>query len=322
MDNFYAVDNQSSSNQGSSISYLARSQATKMAKRKHSTDVIYMPGTYEEDDDKEYAIGKSPIIVKLPVSRDAIFYKMDHKMRGKCVILNHDTFDSEMLQPRKGSMIDVETITETFSNLGFTVMDYSNLPYEDIETKMIELSEDDHNDSDCICIFILTHGRTNGLIHARDYAFSLVKLWAPFTTDKCASLAGKPKLFFIQACRGSKYDGGTMVYASGNTSETDSAATVPYKIPTHADFLFAYSTVEGFSSWRDAEYGTWYIQCLCKVIQEYWETTDLLKMLTITARTVANDCTSTHTNPAKNNQKQMPSLTSTLTREVFFTKKK
>ena len=36
-------------------------------------------------------------------------------------------------------------------------------------------------------------------------------MWQPFTADRCPSLAGKPKLFFIQACQGNRMDKGVEV---------------------------------------------------------------------------------------------------------------
>ncbi len=40
------------------------------------------------------------------------------------------------------------------------------------------------------------------------------------------------------------------------------------RLPQEVDFLFAYSTLEGYLSYRDVEDGTWYIQMLCKAIEE------------------------------------------------------
>ncbi|XP_051160546.1 caspase-3-like [Leptopilina boulardi] len=104
-------------------------------------------------------------------------------------------------------------------------------------------------------------------------------------------------------------------------TETDSA-TAAYKIPTHADFLIAHSTVQGFFSWRNPAEGTWYIQCLCEIIDEHAETTDLVRMLTMTSRKVATEYASyDNLNPTRHDQKQVPSITSMLIRDLFFTKK-
>lgn len=63
------------------------------------------------------------------------------------------------------------------------------------------MAEEDHSDADCIAVIVLTHGEENGLLVPRDSSifYSVDILWKPFTADKCPTLAGKPKLFFIQA---------------------------------------------------------------------------------------------------------------------------
>lgn len=48
-------------------------------------------------------------------------------------------------------------------------------------------------------IAVMSHGES-GYIHARDHKYKPETLWNPFTGDKCATLAGKPKVFFIQVC--------------------------------------------------------------------------------------------------------------------------
>lgn len=56
----------------------------------------------------------------------------------------------------------------------------------------------DHSDSDCLAVVLLTHGLVGDYVHAHDHPYPLQDIWRPFTADKCPSLAGKPKLFFIQ----------------------------------------------------------------------------------------------------------------------------
>ena len=61
-------------------------------------------------------------------------------------------------------------------------------------------------------------------------------------------------------------------------TEADGVAT--YRIPSHADFLIAYSTVPGFYSWRNTTQGSWFIQAFCHVIQREAHSRDLLSILT------------------------------------------
>ncbi|XP_051154831.1 caspase-1-like isoform X2 [Leptopilina boulardi] len=278
------------------------------------------PNNNLEEDDRNEAASSSVSLAKMSTTKDAHCYNMNHKYRGKCVIFNHDIFDTGF-EKREGSTNDAKRIQKTFQNLGFIIELLDNLKHNEIIGKIEKLQNEDHSDNDCICIFVLTHGLTNDLICAKDVAYSSDNIWKPFTADKCISLAGKPKLFFFQACRGDKFDSGISLMRSAVRTETDSA-TAAYKIPTHADFLIAHSTVQGFFSWRNPAEGTWYIQCLCEIIDEHAETTDLVRMLTMTSRKVATEYASyDNLNPTRHDQKQVPSITSMLIRDLFFTKK-
>ena len=75
-----------------------------------------------------------------------------------------------------------------------------------------------------------------------------------------------------------------------------------------------FCTVPGFFAWRDVKCGSWFIQSLCKVLQECWVTLDILSILTLTGRLVAKK-ESDGKFPGK---KQMPFLVSMLTKRLFF----
>ena len=59
------------------------------------------------------------------------------------------------------------------------------------------VSEEDHSDADCFVTLILSHGR-QGFIYGTDGMVSVESLTKHFKGDVCQSLAGKPKLFFLQ----------------------------------------------------------------------------------------------------------------------------
>jgi caspase-like apoptosis-related cysteine protease len=61
------------------------------------------------------------------------------------------------------------------------------------------VAAEDHSDADCIAVIVMTHGES-GMLAPRDsnIMYNVDLLWQPFTADKCPTLAGKPKLFFIQ----------------------------------------------------------------------------------------------------------------------------
>lgn len=101
----------------------------------------------------------------------------------------------------------------------------------------------DHSNHDCLVVAVLSHGEL-GLLYAHDTPYKAESIWINFTAEKCPTLAGKPKLFFIQACQGDKLDGGISLK---ERTETDGMPTNTFRIPNHADFLIAYSTIPGIS---------------------------------------------------------------------------
>lgn len=99
----------------------------------------------------------------------------------------------------------------------------------------------DHSQHDCLIVAILSHGDL-GMLYAHDTSYKNDSIWSYFTADKCPTLAGKPKLFFIQACQGDKLDSGTTLK---ERTETDGQPTSTFRIPSQADILVAYSTIPG-----------------------------------------------------------------------------
>ncbi|KAI5703619.1 hypothetical protein M8J75_014087 [Diaphorina citri] len=261
--------------------------------------------------------GMEDIEVPMPVAKDSAEYNMSHPRRGRALVFNHDEFQMDNMTPRPGSGADVKNLEAAFYALGFEVSVYTNPEFREITEILSNLSQEDHSDADCLVITVLTHGLGERYLWAYDMPYFVEKLWLPFTADKCRTLAGKPKIFFIQACRGTKLDGGVRLVSRANT-ETDAGVNA-YKIPSYADFLIAYSTVEGFYSWRHPENGTWFIQCLCQELADSGTKLDLLSIMTRVSRRVALDMESYNDLLSwQHQQKQVPSINSMLIRDVIF----
>ena len=75
-----------------------------------------------------------------------------------------------------------------------------------------------------------------------------------FKPAKCPGLFRKPKVFFIQACRGSDIDHGVV------RSNTRQVANEVTSWPLDADILIHFATPEGYFAWRDPMKGSWFIQ--------------------------------------------------------------
>jgi len=226
------------------------------------------------------------------------------------------------LKIRNGRDADRDNLRNTLRQLDFDVKVHNDLSYKDMERVLEEAANDDHSDADCILVCVLSHGEL-GILYANDQPYKPDRLWSHFNAERCPSLAGKPKLFFVQACQGDQLDAGVKLKDMRRVSytETDANATC-YKIPSHADFLIAYSTIPGFYSWRNTTAGSWFVQSLCHVLQRSGTTHDLLSNMTRVARRVAFDFQSnTPGDYMMHEKKQIPCITSMLTRDIFFRRK-
>lgn len=255
---------------------------------------------------------------EMPVGRYATDYNMSHKNRGMAIIFNHEHFEVPSLKSRAGTNVDCENLHQSLTRLHFDVKVYKDLSIKEIHAVVENIADTNHRDNDCILIAILSHGEM-GYIYARDYQYKLDTIWSFFTAARCPSLAGKPKLFFIQACQGDQLDGGVVLKSR---TETDGDSTMSYKIPVHADFLIAYSTIPGYYSWRNTTKGSWFMQSLCSELNSNGKRYNILKLLTFVSQRVAVDFESnTPDTPVMHQQKQIPCVTTMLTRILKFTDK-
>ena len=202
------------------------------------------------------AVGRSRI------RREAREYEMKQRRRGRAVVFNQINFSPACcFAKRNGAETDEKNLTKTLSALGFTVEVHVDKESDKIESILKEVQNDDHSDADCVLVTMMTHGDKEGFLYdCRGWKFTPNKLWAPFTADLCPSLAGKPKIFLVQACQGDQLDG------VGKMSSNKSGGFSSYQLPNHADFLIATSTISGKASIRNTVTGSYFVSAVCKVL--------------------------------------------------------
>ncbi|XP_067649315.1 caspase-3-like [Haliotis asinina] len=247
--------------------------------------------------------------------RDMSTYKMNTEVKGLCLIINNRDFDRTDLPPdqrlatRHGTDTDARRLRELFQDIGFQVQQKDNLT----DTEMLRQSNviacaEDHSQYSCFVCCILSHGSENNNgsvygVNCRDIAIS--SLTYPFQARNCPSLAGKPKLFFIQACQGDKFMMGL---------ETDVPDVVPRPrrveiIPDEADFLLLMSTCPGYVALRNIVEGSHFMQELISTIRGSagW---NMMEIATKVCNRVSRK--------DFNGYKQVPCLRSTLRKAVIL----
>ena len=164
---------------------------------------------------------------------------------------------------------NVSSLCTLFRGLNYEVVP----PYIDkTEAKMRkaidEYATHDYTSYGCLIIFIMSHGDKSKIVSSDSAIIDLNEFIAPLKRNP--TLKSKPKVFFIQACRGGNEMKVNDDATKSKSSSFDSRYFDPeHRLPKEVDFLFAYSTLEDYLSYRDEEdNGSWYIQMLCKAIRE------------------------------------------------------
>ncbi|XP_019733387.1 caspase-8 isoform X2 [Hippocampus comes] len=250
------------------------------------------------------------------------YYAMNHIPHGVCVIINNEEFLVKELTKRGGTQADERALDSLFSKFGFQVIVYSNLTAAEIRRELKDIATRNFSEDDALVVCVLSHG-AKGCVHGTDgETVSLQELTQPFTSGFVPTLAGKPKLFFIQACQGKAFQTGFLPWSSKprevaedtrNQVETDAGPIPDETVASDADFLLGMATVPDCKSFRNTNTGSIYIQELCKQLRRSAvspQGEDILTVLTRVNREVSRGVFL--------NAKQMPQPKYTLTKTLIL----
>lgn len=257
-------------------------------------------------------------------------YNMTTIPRGIALIINIKSFRRDVnLSFRVGSKQDVRQLEDLFKALGFDVRKEEDLTKKDLLSKLASVANEDHSSCDCFVLWLMSHGRS-GEVYCSDGETLPIKT-AQDMFSKCKTLQEKPKLFFIQACRGEKEDEGvTQDRAAATpipslpqcpTLPSDNEKPPASKMPTHADFLYSYATVDEHVSYRHQKLGSYYVQGLVEAFRERAVNEHLLDILTNVNQRVSGMVATLRTLDDKTKMKdfkQVSQFESTLRKKVRF----
>ena len=184
--------------------------------------------------------------------------------RGICLIINNLSFHNKS-DDRYGAEQDEQVLGELFEDeLHFVVRVKNDLTHYQIQEVSEEYAAMDHSEYDAFVCIIMSHGGEKNTIKGiNGKNVGIEELMSDFKPVNCGSLANKPKLFIIQACRGPSED------ASQSSSYSTDSAMAGFATDStlsrsaclqECDFLLASSTVPGYVSYRKEETGSIFIQ--------------------------------------------------------------
>ena len=248
-------------------------------------------------------------------------YPIDERRVITLHIFNVNKFQNRPDLTRDGSLVDVNNLKKTFGSLKFEVKEYPDLTSSQMKEQFEKLGNEDHSMKDLFFCVIMSHGnRINGvdkIACSNTIDVSLDELLKPI--KECRGLIDKPKIVFVQACRGeSEFEpnqGAQHTDLTINERRNNFPVKTlknnkvsPQSIEFNSDYLIVYSTTRNFLSKRDPEHGTPFIRAICKVFEKNVKMLSLLGMINkITKELMAST-------------EQVPELMGSMSRNFYFTK--
>lgn len=156
-------------------------------------------------------------------------YTFSHARRGYmiCIVNNHFYGDNDK---RTGGFEDYWNMEDIGKKYGFDLFN-SDMSTDLTKTQLQQLlrraQQTDHSECDCFIFMISTHGErlpgtstdgeeTYGLLCTDGQIVEIREIISAFNDVNCPTLKDKPKLFFLQACRGmNKYCGVLLTFFVG-----------------------------------------------------------------------------------------------------------
>ena len=250
--------------------------------------------------------------------------------RGITLIINNASFaqhpENGKQLPRHGSEVDVSRVKTLFAALDFSVRTEQDLAKQQLLMELGDVACQDHSAYDCFVLWLMSHGRSRGEVFCSDGETIPIQTLNDMFSE-CKTLSGKPKLFFIQACRGIVEDVGVKASPDSDISSLNQAnrsyesTKVDSLIPTRSDFLYAFSTVDEYVSYRNEDEGSHYVRCFVKAFREHVAHDHILDILTVVNHEVSKIDIKRPSSKNRNRTKickQMPEVRHTLRKKVRF----
>ncbi|MEQ2252159.1 hypothetical protein ILYODFUR_018867, partial [Ilyodon furcidens] len=284
----------------------------------------------------------------LPCSHDFYFshcqqsYRMNSSPRGFALVISNVTFDSRAapdLDQRKGGEVDDEVLRKVFTELDYHVSVHRDLTAQDMRTCIENFCRrPEHRTVDSCVVCLLSHG-VEGAIYGTDgQLIQLDWVFEAFDNAHCPLLQNKPKMFFIQACRGDEMDCGVEqldgpVRTSSPSCEQRDAGREGegdadprqrrnmgrprIKLPQRSDMICGFASLKGTAAMRNTKRGSWFIQELNTTLRLHARDTHLSDILVqVNARIKEREGYAPGT--AHHRCKEMSEFTSSLCKDLYL----
>ncbi|XP_067367742.1 caspase-2 isoform X2 [Channa argus] len=273
-------------------------------------------------------------------------YKMSSSPRGFALVISNVTFDpcsAPDLDPRKGGEVDDEVLRKVLTELDYLVTVHRDLTAQGMKTCIESFSrQPDHRTMDSSVVCLLSHG-VEGAVYGTDgQLLQLDWVFEAFDNAHCPLLQNKPKMFFIQACRGEEMDCGVEQIdgpartSSPSCEQHDAGREGPgdgesrhrtdmgrprIKLPQRSDMICGFASLKGqricTAAMRNTKRGSWFIQDLNAALRLHARDTHVADLLVQVNRHI-KEREGYAPGTAHHRCKEMSEFTSSLCKDLYL----
>ncbi|KAI3382388.1 hypothetical protein SNEBB_001764 [Seison nebaliae] len=208
------------------------------------------------------------------------YYSMYNEPHGNVLIINNVFYKNTTFSNRIGSDIDRNRLIHLWQELNFNVFVLQNGTLDFAEECLKDFAKRSNaNEFDALIVCILSHGDVDKIYFCDGYPMGLKEIFDNFNQI----LLNKPKLFFIQSCRGAeseetrlneqemyaKLKSDLAVALNTPTKNTHITRDITLELPKRLDFFVFYSTIPGHVSYRMEDTGSRFIESLYTIFFQY-----------------------------------------------------
>ncbi|XP_063341991.1 caspase-2 isoform X3 [Pelmatolapia mariae] len=280
------------------------------------------------------------------LSRCQQSYRLSSSPRGFGLVISNVTFDpcaAPDLDPRKGGEVDDEVLRKVFTELDYIVAVHRDLTAQGMRTCIENFSRrPEHRTVDSCVVCLLSHG-VEGAVYGTDgKLLQLDWVFEAFDNAHCPLLQNKPKMFFIQACRGEEMDcgveqidgpkrtcspsceqrdAGREGQGDADSRQRGDTGRPRIKLPQRSDMICGFASLKGqricTAAMRNTKRGSWFIQELNSALRLHARDTHLADILVqVNSRIKEREGYAPGT--AHHRCKEMSEFTSSLCKDLYF----
>nr|XP_020466439.1 caspase-2 isoform X3 [Monopterus albus] len=273
-------------------------------------------------------------------------YRMNSSPRGFALVISNVTFDpcaAPDLDPRKGGEVDDEVLRKVLTELDYLVTVHRDLTAQGIRTCIEKFCRrSDHRTVDSCVVCLLSHG-VDGAVYGTDgQVLQLDWVFEAFDNAHCPLLQNKPKMFFIQACRGDEmdcgveqidgpvrtsspsceqWDAGREEQGDAESRQNRDMGRPRIKLPQRSDMICGFASLKGqricTAAMRNTKRGSWFIQELNTALRLHAKDTHLADILVQVNRNI-KEREGYAPGTAHHRCKEMSEFTSSLCKDLYL----